>query len=222
MQLYSSNIIETDEIEKTTEEIFKLLKIKSYENNPDVKILDLEKGKTKIPIEETKKLKSWINIKPYQEKKKLIIIKNAQYLGIDAQNSLLKTLEEPPEYAVIVLLTNSIKSLLDTVVSRCKIIKLKNSDSEEINTDLSLEDIMINDTAQALDNLEIVLKDIEGKGQAIEIINSLETQLISFKGENKPHIFDCLNKIKQDLETTNVSVKIALYKLILDLKINNQ
>ena len=130
MQLYSSNIIETDNVDEAITKVLEYLSIKSVTNNPDVKILETPKGKTKIPVEETKKLREWISIKPYQQKVKLIIVKDAQYLGADSQNTLLKTLEEPPTYAIIVLLTNSIKSLLDTVISRCKIIKFENTNIE--------------------------------------------------------------------------------------------
>jgi len=222
MQLYSSNIIETDNTNKAIENILNYLKIKNILNNPDIKIVETPKGKTKIPIDETKKLREWISIKPYQEKIKLVIIKNAEYLGVDSQNTLLKTLEEPPEYATIVLITNSIKSLLDTVVSRCKIIKFE---KENILNDskfkLNLQEIINNDVKYSLDLVENVSKDIEGRKEAIEIIDNLEQQLTSLSSGNKPHYFQVLQKIKEDIETTNVSIKIALYKLILDLKINS-
>ncbi len=218
MQLYSSNIIETDNTEKAIENILNYLEIKSILNNPDVKILETPKGKTKIPIEETKKVREWINIKPYQQKIKLVIIKDAQYLGVDSQNSLLKTLEEPPTYAVIVLITSSIKSLLDTVISRCKIIRLQNSNPTQTESKISLKQLIENDIKYALDLVENITKDLEGKSEVIEIINDMQLQLREIENDVDPIIFSKLQKAKEEIETTNVSVKIALYKLILDLK----
>ena len=220
MQLYSSNIIETDNTEKAVETVLKYFEIKSILNNPDVKILETPKGKTKIPIEETKKLREWISIKPYQQKVKLIIVKDAQYLGADSQNTLLKTLEEPPTYAIIVLLTNSIKSLLDTVISRCKIIKFENTNIEKDEQPrILLKKIIDNNLAYSLDLIENITKDIEGKGEAVSIVNNLQLQLRELKNDIDPELFSKLQNVKADLETTNINVKIALYKLILDLKV---
>jgi len=220
MQLYSSNIIETDDTEKAVETVLKYFEIKSILNNPDVKILETPKGKTKIPIEETKKLREWISIKPYQQKVKLIIVKDAQYLGADSQNTLLKTLEEPPTYAIIVLLTNSIKSLLDTVISRCKIIKFENTNIEKDEQPrILLKKIIDNNLAYSLDLIENITKDIEGKGEAVSIVNNLQLQLRELKNDIDPELFSKLQNVKADLETTNINVKIALYKLILDLKV---
>ena len=220
MQLYSSNIIETDNVDEAITKVLEYLSIKSVTNNPDVKILETPKGKTKIPVEETKKLREWISIKPYQQKVKLIIVKDAQYLGADSQNTLLKTLEEPPTYAIIVLLTNSIKSLLDTVISRCKIIKFENTNIEKDEQPrILLKKIIGNNLAYSLYLIENITKDIEGKGEAVSIVNNLQLQLRELKNDIDPELFSKLQNVKADLETTNINVKIALYKLILDLKV---
>jgi len=218
MQLFSSNIIETKDTEKMINIVCNLLSVTNTENNPDLKILETPKGKHKIPIEELKRAREWINIKPYQHKTKLLIIKKAEYLGTDSQNALLKTLEEPPSYAVIVLITSSIKSLLDTVISRCKIIKLKQENSGNIDLKLSLNSIINSKISVSLDNIELITKEIDGKDEAIQIINSLEQQLRENKFNLDPNLFVKLQDAKKELETTNVNVKIALYKLILDLK----
>ena len=63
-----------------------------------------------------------IVIKPHN-KYKIYTINQANSMTIEAQNALLKTLEEPPEYAIIILITNNKEALLDTIKSRCEIIK---------------------------------------------------------------------------------------------------
>ncbi len=58
-------------------------------------------------------------IKPYQSNRKIYIMNEAEKMTVQAQNALLKTLEEPPEYVVILLLTTSKTAMLPTVISRC-------------------------------------------------------------------------------------------------------
>jgi len=64
-------------------------------------------------------------IRPYSGKYKIYIMEDAQKMNTAAQNALLKTLEEPPEYVVILLLTANPQSLLETIRSRCERIRLK-------------------------------------------------------------------------------------------------
>lgn len=59
-----------------------------------------------------------ISIKPYESKYKIYIIHQAETLGLAAQNALLKTLEEPPEYGVVILMSDNISTLLATIISR--------------------------------------------------------------------------------------------------------
>ena len=65
-------------------------------------------------------------IKPYSNRYKIYIIPEADLLTVQAQNALLKTIEEPPEYAIIFLLTENADSLLPTIRSRCVMLKLRN------------------------------------------------------------------------------------------------
>ena len=67
-----------------------------------------------------------IVIKPYSSRYKVYIIADADMMTVQAQNALLKTIEEPPEYAVILLLTENAEVLLPTIRSRCVMLKLRN------------------------------------------------------------------------------------------------
>ena len=87
------------------------------ENNPDIIIID-QKEDT-IKTEQIKNLVSNVLEKPIQSKKKIYIINNSENMTKEAQNSLLKTLEEPPEYVVIILVTKNDNLLLNTIKSRC-------------------------------------------------------------------------------------------------------
>ncbi len=66
-----------------------------------------------------------MDIRPYYSPYKIYIIADADLMTPQAQNALLKTIEEPPEYAVILLLTNNIGGLLPTIQSRCVRLDLK-------------------------------------------------------------------------------------------------
>lgn len=66
-----------------------------------------------------------IGIKPYKSKYKIYIIEEAQNMNVQAQNALLKTIEEPPEYGIVILLTTNIEKLLPTIVSRCIVLNIK-------------------------------------------------------------------------------------------------
>ncbi len=72
------------------------------------------------------KVNNDIMIKPYQGAYKIYIIDHADLMTEEAQNALLKTVEEPPEYAVIFLLTENGEKLLPTITSRCVMLKLRN------------------------------------------------------------------------------------------------
>lgn len=65
-------------------------------------------------------------MKPYNGKYKIYIVPDADMMTVQAQNALLKTIEEPPAYAVILLLTENANSLLPTICSRCVMLKLRN------------------------------------------------------------------------------------------------
>ena len=72
--------------------------------------------------------------KPISSNKKVYIINNSEKMTVDAQNCLLKTLEEPPEYATIILVCNNEAQMLTTIKSRCTKISFKELSKEEIAT----------------------------------------------------------------------------------------
>jgi len=96
-------------------------KIDKQENSPDFLLLST---KTSIGIEEIRNLERFLQLKPYREKRKTVFIAEAQKLTEEAQNSLLKTLEEPPANSIIILGVPNLGLLLPTVISRCEIIEL--------------------------------------------------------------------------------------------------
>ena len=94
-------------------------------NHPDIIMVKHEKPNT-ISIDEIREqVVNDVDIKPYNSPHKIYIIPDAEIMTPQAQNALLKTIEEPPEYAVIMLLTSNIDGLLPTIRSRCVRLDLK-------------------------------------------------------------------------------------------------
>ena len=73
-----------------------------------------------------------VMIKPYSGPKKIYIINEGEKMTAAAQNALLKTLEEPPSYTVIFILTTNLEALLPTILSRCVVLSMKPVEDEKI------------------------------------------------------------------------------------------
>ena len=95
-------------------------------NHPDIITVRHEKPAS-ISVDDIRtQMNGDIMIKPYSSPYKIYIVPEADLLTVQAQNALLKTIEEPPEYAVIFLLTENVDSLLPMIRSRCVMLKLRN------------------------------------------------------------------------------------------------
>lgn len=118
-------------------------------NHPD--FLQIEPENNTIKIEQIRSMQEEISVKPIASNKKVFLIVNSDCMTKESQNCLLKTLEEPPEYATIILTTYNESKLLNTIKSRCMKIpfqKIEESELEEyaknvLNLNLSKEFIKI-------------------------------------------------------------------------------
>lgn len=94
-------------------------------NHPDVIWVTHEKPNS-IGVDDIREqLNDTIQIKPYSSAYKIYLVEEAEKMTVQAQNALLKTIEEPPSYAVILLLTTNPDAFLPTILSRCVQLKLK-------------------------------------------------------------------------------------------------
>ena len=101
-------------------------------NHPDIINVVHEKPNT-ISIDEIRtQVTNDVDIKPYYGPYKIYIINDAQMMTLQAQNALLKTIEEPPAYAIIMLLTTNANALLPTITSRCVALMLKPTSDEQV------------------------------------------------------------------------------------------
>lgn len=108
-------------------------------NNPDIIYVKHDKPNT-ISVDDIRtQLNNNIVIKPYSNQYKIYIVDEAEKMNQQAQNALLKTIEEPPAYAVIMLLTTNADSFLQTIRSRCITLNLKSVKNDVIKSYLMTE-----------------------------------------------------------------------------------
>ena len=101
-------------------------------NQPDLIIPGHEKPNT-IGVEDVRNgIVNDVYVRPYAGSRKVYIVNDAEKMTVQAQNALLKTLEEPPEYVVIILLTSNISALLPTIISRCTVLNMRPVDDKTV------------------------------------------------------------------------------------------
>lgn len=89
--------------------------------HPDVKEI-LPEGNF-LKIEQIRSLQSLLQFRPYEADKKIFLIDQAEKMRQEAANCFLKTLEEPPGYAIFILIVNNLNALLPTIISRCQLVR---------------------------------------------------------------------------------------------------
>lgn len=136
-------------------------------SHPDFMKISPEDGKT-IKIEQIRYLQEKIAEKPVTSSKKVYVIENSELMTREAANSLLKTLEEPPSYAVIILLTSNESKLLATIKSRLMKIYFLPIEQDKILAYLKENNLDENITQN-------MLKQCEGSiGKAIKVVEEKE------------------------------------------------
>lgn len=102
------------------------------QNQPDIIQVLHEKPNT-IGVEDIRtKINNDIMIKPYSSPYKIYIMNEGEKMTVQAQNALLKTLEEPPAYGIIMILTTNPDTLLPTILSRCVLLNMKPVADEKV------------------------------------------------------------------------------------------
>ncbi len=163
-------------------------------NQPDIITVKHEKPNT-ISVDEIRtQVNEDIQVKPYSSKYKIYIIPDADCMTVQAQNAILKTIEEPPTYAVIILLTENAQKLLPTICSRCVMLKFRNIKDQLVKKYL-MEQMQIPDykadicTAFAQGNIgkAIMLANSEHfneiKDEAVRLLREVDTMTASEMSE---------------------------------------
>lgn len=169
-------------------------------SNPDFKIIEPDGNSLKI--EQIRLMNSKIIEKPITSSRKVYIINDSQKMTIDAQNCLLKTLEEPPEYATLILICNNEAQMLNTIKSRCTKINFKPLSINEIKEYIEKQ------TNEKID--DNILRLSEGSiGKALKL-------------NEKSDVYEALerfiNKLEQIKKTSIFSEAELLYKNTEDIQ----
>ena len=173
-------------------------------NQPDIIYVSHEKPNT-IGVDDIRtQINNDIDIKPYSSRYKVYIVDEAQKMNQQAQNALLRTIEEPPAYAIILLLTTNADSFLQTILSRCITLNLKAVKEDKIKEYL-MKHYQIPDY-----QADICAAFSQGNvGKAIQLASSEEF------GELKASVLQLMKRLEDiDLyEMTGAVKQIAEYKL---------
>ena len=188
-------------------------------NNPD--FIYIEPDGNNIKIEQIRQMQSKVIEKPIISNKKVYIINDAQNMTVEAQNCLLKTLEEPPEYITIILIASNENNLLSTIKSRCTIIhfdKIENKELKEYATNAiginNINENIINifqgsigkairlkDKLDIYENIENIIKNMDNKN-IIDILNGSE---ILYKSKDEiEEILEYINVILLNQSKQNI------------------
>jgi DNA polymerase III delta prime subunit len=180
-------------------------------NDPDLFIIQCGE-KESIGIEKVKGLTQWAYNRPFFNSKKRIIIIYADLMTNEAQNSILKITEEPPQYTEIFLIVENHKNLLETIVSRSDLTITKSQVSQKAYPEVE------NFLGQSIEN-KFKFTDELSKKKREEIKIFLDQMIIYLRNQNnRADLTLSLLDFKKNL-SANVSKKLILDNLV--LKIDN-
>ncbi len=169
----------------------------SFENGNNTDIVIIDEQEDSIKNEIIKELTKKVLEKPVLCSKKVYIINNSENMTKEAQNSLLKTLEEPPEFVVIILVTSNENLLLNTIKSRCIKISFDNLSNSELKQ--YFDNNLMNFNNDIVDSFGGSIK------KAIEL-------------NNKKEIFEKVEKIFSNLDNMNTLQIMAMKETIFSNK----
>lgn len=196
-----------------------------FDDNNHSDYYEINKGKSEsIKIDEIREMQEKILEKPITSAKKVYVINNSENMTKEAQNCLLKTLEEPPEFVTIILVVNNENSILTTIKSRCTKVLFTEEDKEEFTEEEkarydALEKIFGNVekylSIDLLNKIDVLYKDKDNILENLEFINMI---LINKARTNSKYlkyidyVEDTKLKLKQnsnfDMSIDNLILKI--------------
>lgn len=154
------------------------------DNNPDFYYIGLGEEKS-IKIETVRQIQKKIGELPIVSNKKVYIIDDFEYMTKEAQNCLLKTIEEPPEFVTVILITANESKVLNTIKSRCLKLSFSNIENEELKEFLEKEYGMNNISSNKLDSYNGSI------GKALQM-------------HEKEEIYDRIENVFSNLEKYNI------------------
>ncbi len=182
---------------------------------------DLDKtvksGSEIIKIAQIRNIKTFLGQKSINSEKKIVLIIDAHLLNEAASNCLLKTLEEPSN-GIFILLTSKLNLLLDTIISRCQIVRFRSFSSKQIKS--ILKEYL--DTSKSKINVNLKFEDLINSANGspnqllknIEIWNDFSDEIISKLDSPIKNSLEILEISKSISEKLEILQQICLVNLI--------
>lgn len=194
-------------------------------NHPD--FIQLEPDGNSIKIAQIRQMQENIYQKPIVSNKKVFIINDAEKMTEEAQNSLLKTLEEPPVYVVIILIVSNENLLLNTIKSRCLRIYFKNIPRENIISYINENGIIKEANENIVDMCNGSFSKLENISENLEKYLEVEKLFMNILTKKEMSIIDIFNssevlyKSKDDIQDILEYMIVILYNKIRSEQKNN-
>lgn len=198
-------------------------------NHPDVIFVEHEKPQLVSVDDIRNNVVNTVDIKPYSGKYKIYIIEDGEMMNPQAQNALLKTIEEPPEYAIIIILTTTLDRLLPTIISRCITLSTKPVKERDIFDYLvenfSLDEKKANfcvEYAQGNLGKAIKLATNEDYDRLVKSVINLETNIYKMDAENIAAVIEDCDKHYKITMSEYLDLMMVWYRDILMLKVTGK
>ena len=209
--LISSN---SSERQKVIEEILEEEGLK----NPHPDLLYFQES-SKLGIEQARVIKGHFSLKPYQSKGRVVVLEDAANLTIEAQNALLKTIEELPKHALFILGADSDAKLLPTAVSRCQIVRVQGT-GYRVQPEDYTEDIKKLLSASIEERFEYIEKLKDRKEFLHFLIRYFHQNLRShLKGEELDFLKELLEAEKWAAQNVNIRAILEYLMLVIPQKL---
>lgn len=154
---------------------------------PDLQIVQSEQQGGVLKVEQIREIQHWLSLKPYQSPYRVTLFLRFEEANPSAANALLKTLEEAPAHALLILTASAPENLLPTIVSRCEILRLHPVPRQDILAALQSRQLP---EAQA----ELISRLAEGRpGYAFQLAEK-DNPALTFRKEALDELLDLLGK----------------------------
>lgn len=205
-----------------------------HEINPfDISLIEkdstVKQNVNSIGIDDVKQIQKKVFLKPLKSKFKAVIVEDAHLLTTEAQNALLKILEEPPEHTLLILGADTKDALLPTIRSRCQILELKTellelTTRERNSITQFLEQLPGMTIGEKLKRAELLAKDkdkaIEWVEKVIIVMREVLLEEVARDMHDIHGTYDTLRSMQtlhKTLKTTNTNPRFAIEQALLSL-----
>lgn len=185
-------------------------------SHPDISYIGALEGKKFLSVAQIRELRADTFIKAHQAAHRVFIIENAHQMNEQAQNALLKVLEEPPKNVVFILLVPSKTMLLDTIISRCVLLSAFNTKSENSeHLDMANKFIDLLLSGSEYDMLKLLSPLEKSRADAEDFFNVLSVCVTSRlkSGTGHSRVLDRLfddTKYYLDLLASNINLSLLI------------